>query len=119
MLSWRGPASSRASFQNRRLLSFKVEDVLCLRPPHPLLEVLLPNRCPGPAVEVFDSIFDLGARDQRRCAAVDDEERLIAVSQIVRRHVVEVALPRKKPNVTYRLHQPLLVIEDRFVLETE
>src|SRR5512134_1296599 len=105
--------------EKRRLFSFEVEDVLALRPPHTLLEVLLPHGGPGPAVQILDAIADLRARYQRRRPAVDDEERLIAVRQVVWCHVVELALSREEPHVSDRLYQRFFVIEDSFVLEPE
>src|SRR5690606_11556524 len=100
-------------------LLLEAEDILALRALHSLLDVLLPHSSPRSAVEVLDPILDHRPRRERRRAAVHDEKGLVAVREIVRLDVVEVALPGQEANAANGLHERFLVVEDRLVLEPE
>src|SRR5688572_1075196 len=81
--------------------------------------MLLPDARPAAVVELPHLALDGRAgRHLRAPAVVADEDRLVAVFEVERRRLLEVAPPREEADVAHRLDERLGVVEHRLVLET-
>src|SRR4030095_12398522 len=89
------------------------------RPLHVFLEVFLPDPRPRPIVEIAHGVLDgRPRRDLRSSTVFADEDGLVAVLEMERWSVFEIAPAREEADVAHRLYEPLGVVKDRLVLET-
>src|SRR5262245_56477506 len=101
------------------LAVLEVEDVLFVRALHALLVVLLPEVPPRPPEHVEHFVLELGAGRQRRSLAVDREDRLHAFDEDVRIAFGQVTRLREIAHDADRLHERVLVVEDRLVVQAD
>src|SRR5690606_34935462 len=86
---------------------------------HILLEILLPDMSPWPAVEVFDPTFDPVSRKMRYGTPLHREDHSIAVVLGLGRPVADWPAVDTAPYISNRLNKRFRIIEYRLMFEAK